>query len=132
MAAPAAVGVPLTLRGVASSVAITTAQGGGSTARLQALARTADTLVVLMARANLSEVTAALAPAVGATRPAVLVSNATLPEQRSVSGSLADIAWLADRDRIQAPATLIVGDVVAASPLLAALGQIPTLEAARG
>ena len=120
-AAPESVGVPVTMRGIASSVAITTAQGGGSPARLEALARAADTLVVLMAREGLGEVTAALARAVGATRPAVLVSKATLPDQRSVSGPLSDIAWLADREGIPAPATLIVGDVVAASPFLAAV-----------
>src|SRR5439155_1263304 len=37
-AAPESVGVPVTMRGLASSVAITTAQGGGSPARLEALA----------------------------------------------------------------------------------------------
>ena len=102
-AAPESVGVPVTMRGIASSVAITTAQGGGPPARLEALASAADTLVVLMAREGLGEVTAALARAVGATRPAVLVSKATLPDQRSVSGPLSDIAWLADREGIPAP-----------------------------
>ena len=130
IAAPESVGVPVTMRGIASSVAITTAQGGGSPARLEALARAADTLVVLMAREGLGEVTAALARAVSATRPAVLVSNATLPDQRSVSGPLSDIAWLADREGIPAPATLIVGDVVAASPFLAAMNEPSRLEVA--
>jgi uroporphyrin-III C-methyltransferase/precorrin-2 dehydrogenase/sirohydrochlorin ferrochelatase len=120
LAAPAAVGVSVTMRGVASSVAITTGQGDTSLDRLKSLARAADTLVVLMARANLGEVSAALAQVVGATRPAALVSSATLPEQRSVSGHLSEIARLADRERIEAPATLIVGDVVAASPFLGA------------
>ena len=121
LAAPAAAGIPVTLRGVASSVAITTAQGGGSLDRLRALALAADTLVVLMPRAGLSEVAAVLARAVGGSRPAAVISNATLPNQRSISGPLDRIAHLADQALIETPATLVVGDVVAAAPALAVL-----------
>jgi uroporphyrin-III C-methyltransferase/precorrin-2 dehydrogenase/sirohydrochlorin ferrochelatase len=114
LAAPAAAGIPVTKRGVASSVAITTAQGGGSIDRLADLARSADTLVVLMALGDLSAVAAALAGAVGGSRPAAVISNATLPNQRSVSGTLDRIARLAAEAAIEAPATLVVGDVAAA------------------
>jgi uroporphyrin-III C-methyltransferase/precorrin-2 dehydrogenase/sirohydrochlorin ferrochelatase len=111
-AAPAAAGIPATMRGVSSSIAITTAQGGESMDRIRQLARAADTLIVLMARSNLEEVAAVVARAVGGSRPAALISNATLPEQRTVSGPVADIARLAERESIEAPATLIVGEVV--------------------
>jgi len=121
LAAPAAAGIPVTLRGVASSLAITTAQGGGSLDRLRQLALAADTLVVLMPRANLAEVAAVLARAVGGSRPAAVISNATLPNQRSISGPLERIARLADQAAIETPATLVVGDVVAAAPALAVL-----------
>jgi uroporphyrin-III C-methyltransferase len=82
------------------------------------LALASDTLIVLMARSNLEDVAAALAGALGKSRPAALVSNATWPDQRTVSAALGDIARVADRERIEAPATLIVGDVVAAAPYL--------------
>jgi uroporphyrin-III C-methyltransferase/precorrin-2 dehydrogenase/sirohydrochlorin ferrochelatase len=113
LAAPAAAGIPVTKRGVSSSVAITTAQGRGSIRRLAGLARSADTLVVLMALGELSEVAAALAGVVGGSRPAAVISNATLPNQRSVSGTLDRIARLTREAGIEAPATLVVGDVVA-------------------
>ncbi|HXD81624.1 MAG TPA: uroporphyrinogen-III C-methyltransferase, partial [Candidatus Acidoferrum sp.] len=113
LAAPAAAGIPVTKRGVSSSVAITTAQGRGSIRRLADLARSADTLVVLMALGELSEVAAALTGAVGGSRPAAVISNATLPTQRSVSGTLDRIARLASEAGIEAPATLVVGDVAA-------------------
>ena len=119
LAAPAAAGFPVTRRGVASSVAITTAQGPGALDRLPELANAADTLVVLMARADLSEVAAVLASAVGGSRPAAVISNATLADQRSVSGPLDRIAALADEAAIYAPATLVVGDVVPATLELA-------------
>jgi uroporphyrin-III C-methyltransferase/precorrin-2 dehydrogenase/sirohydrochlorin ferrochelatase len=118
LAAPAAAGIPVTKRGVASSVAITTAQGGGSLDRLALLARSADTLIVLMALAELSEVAAVLGRAVGGSRPAALISNATLPSQRTVSGTLDRIARLATEAAIEAPATLVVGDVVAVEQLV--------------
>jgi uroporphyrin-III C-methyltransferase/precorrin-2 dehydrogenase/sirohydrochlorin ferrochelatase len=122
LAAPAALGIPATLRGVSSSLAITTAQGGDSLDGLADLARASDTLVVLMARTNLEQVTAAVAAAVGGSRPAAIVSNATLAGQRHVVGTVADIARLADAEGLEAPATLIVGEVVAAMPAAAVTG----------
>jgi uroporphyrin-III C-methyltransferase/precorrin-2 dehydrogenase/sirohydrochlorin ferrochelatase len=118
LAAPAAAGIPVTRRGVASSVAITTAQGGGSLDRLEDLAAAADTLVVLMAFGELSEVAAVLARAVGGSRPAAVIGNATLPTQRSISGTLDSIARLAAEAAIEAPATLVVGDVVAVQQMV--------------
>ena len=118
LAAPAAAGIPVTKRGVASSVAITTARGGGSLDRLADLALAADTLVVLMALGELSEVAVALARSVGGSRPAAVISNATLPTQRSVSGTLDSIGRLADEAEIEAPATLVVGDVVAVEQMV--------------
>jgi uroporphyrin-III C-methyltransferase/precorrin-2 dehydrogenase/sirohydrochlorin ferrochelatase len=123
LAAPAAAGTSVTRRGVAASVAITTARGGGNLERLVELARAADTLVVLMARADLVEVTAVLARAVGGSRPAALIGNATLPDQRSVTGPLDRIARLADEAAIEPPATLVVGDVVSAERALAGVGR---------
>jgi uroporphyrin-III C-methyltransferase / precorrin-2 dehydrogenase / sirohydrochlorin ferrochelatase len=111
LAAAASIGVPATLRGVASSIAITTARGGAN-ARLRELAAASDTLIVLMARANLQETAAEVANAVGPSMPAAVVSRATFDDQRSVTGPVADIARLADAARLAAPATLIVGDVV--------------------
>jgi uroporphyrin-III C-methyltransferase/precorrin-2 dehydrogenase/sirohydrochlorin ferrochelatase len=119
LAAPAAAGIPVTKRGVASSVAITTAQGAGSLGRLADLARVADTLVVLMALGELAEVAKVLGRAIGGSRPAAVIGNATLPGQRSVTGTLDRIARLAAEAAIEAPATLVVGDVVAAVLVLA-------------
>ena len=118
LAAPAAAGIPVTRRGVASSVAITTAQGSGSLDRLADLARAADTLVVLMALGDLSEAAALIGRAVGGSRAAAVIGDATLPSQRSVTGTLDSIARLAAEAAIEAPATLVVGDVVAVERVL--------------
>jgi siroheme synthase len=50
---------------------------------------------------------------VGGSRPAAVIGSATLPAQRSVSGTLDCIGRLAVEAAIEAPATLVVGDVVA-------------------
>jgi uroporphyrin-III C-methyltransferase/precorrin-2 dehydrogenase/sirohydrochlorin ferrochelatase len=121
LAAPASAGIPVTLRGVATSFAVTTAQGGASLDRLHDLALVADTLVVMMPMSNLTEVAAVLARAVGGSRPAAVISNATLANQQSISGPLERIARLADQAAIGTPATLVVGDVVAAAPALSVL-----------
>ncbi len=124
MAAPAAAGIPLTMRGVSSSLAITAARGGDGKERLRELARSAETLVVLMPRTNLSEIAATLVAAVGGSRPAAIISNATLPDQRSVSARLDNIARVADEAGISTPATLVVGDVVAVIPAISTPGSL--------
>jgi siroheme synthase len=78
-----------------------------------------------MARADLAEVAAVLARAVGGSRAAALIGSATLPDQRSVMGPLDRIALLADEAAIEPPATLVVGDVVAAELVLAYATRSP-------
>ena len=115
LAAPAAAGIPLTMRGLASSVAIVTATGDGGDGRsLREIAAAADTLVVLMALGSLDEVATELGQVLGPDRPAAVVAHATLPDQRTVRGSLRSIARLARAAGLDPPATLIVGEVVAA------------------
>ncbi len=116
LAAPAAAGIPLTMRGVSSSVAITTAQGRDRLERLAHLARSAETLVVMMPRASLAAIAGALIPVVGGARPAAVIAGATLPGQRSVTSRLDGIARAADEAGLGTPATLVVGDVVRAIP----------------
>jgi uroporphyrin-III C-methyltransferase / precorrin-2 dehydrogenase / sirohydrochlorin ferrochelatase len=108
LAAPAAAGIPLTMRGVASSIAITTAEHD-----VRRLATAADTLVVLMAHARLQATAASLAEVLGPGRPAAMIAAATLPGQQVAVGTLADIAERSMRAGLKSPATLVVGEVVA-------------------
>jgi uroporphyrin-III C-methyltransferase / precorrin-2 dehydrogenase / sirohydrochlorin ferrochelatase len=120
IAAPSAAGIPLTMRGVASSLAVTTADHD-----VRRLAATADTLVVLMAHGKLAEVTSALAEVLGAGRPAAVVARATLPGQKVVVGTVGDVARRALQSGLEAPSTLVVGEVVAQAP--AGLGPLVDL-----
>ena len=116
LAAPAAARIPLTMRGVSSSIAITTAQTGEGLRRLAALAGAAETTVVMMSRAALAEIAATLIPVLGADRPAAVIASATLADEVSVTATLAGIAKAADDAGLGTPATLVVGDVVTAIP----------------
>jgi uroporphyrin-III C-methyltransferase/precorrin-2 dehydrogenase/sirohydrochlorin ferrochelatase len=118
-AAPAAAGIPLTLRGVASSFAVTSLKAGdasGAGTRLEALAQAADTLVLMMPLADLDEVGVRLGRVLG-ERPAALVAGASTPQQHVVRAPVTGIAEAARRARIEGPATLVVGEVVAWSAL---------------
>ena len=115
IAAPAAAGISLTMRGVASSLAVTAGEGDVQPARLGQLAASADTLVVLMAHGKLEAITATLVEVLGRDRPAAVISSATLPEQEVVTATLGNIAEEARRAGLGPPATLVVGEVVAAA-----------------
>lgn len=115
LAAPAAMGVPVTLREVARSVAIVTASSAEDTdapaMNFAALARI-DTVVVLMGRARLGDVVAGMTEAGRAAEtPVACVERATTREQRSVVGTLATIVELVERAGLRAPMVTVVGDV---------------------
>jgi uroporphyrin-III C-methyltransferase/precorrin-2 dehydrogenase/sirohydrochlorin ferrochelatase len=112
LAAPAAAGIPVTHRGVSASVAIVTGHRvGGGPSGLEAMARSVDTLVVLMP-AELEIITARFAAALGADRPAAVVSQATTTNQQVVRAPIGEIAAAARAARVEPPSTLVVGDVV--------------------
>jgi len=57
-----------------------------------------------------------------ATTPAAVVSRGTLPDQESVSGTLADLAELAAG--LESPALVIIGDVVAVGAVIASASAV--------
>jgi uroporphyrin-III C-methyltransferase len=110
-AAPALAGIPLTLRGASSSVAFVTARTATGLADLERVARSADTLVVLMVGRDLSEVARRLAGVLGKGRPAALVVRASAPDQQVVPSDLGRIASAAAAGGLEPPALLVVGEV---------------------
>ena len=130
LAAPAAAGIPITLRGVARSFAVVTARSGEEFAAsdgpdYHSLAGI-DTVVFLMARERLAEVAASLVLAGrDAATPAAVVERGTQPGQRVVVGTLRTIARDADSAGIEAPAVLVVGPTAAlASPSAAHVSEL--------
>jgi uroporphyrin-III C-methyltransferase len=107
LGAAAALAFPLTHRDAAHSVTF-------SAGRKAARARPAEsTLVFYMALAELESICDDLTrDGRSSSTPALVVSSATLPTQRHVAGTLADVAALARDAALESPALLFVGDVV--------------------
>jgi uroporphyrinogen III methyltransferase / synthase len=116
IAAPAYAGIPVTHRGVASSLAIVTGHEDPAKAESSldwdALSRM-ETLVVLMGVGNLPRIVERLL-ALGreTTTPAALIEWGTLGRQRTVAGTLADIVERVAEAGLVSPAIIVVGDVV--------------------
>ena len=120
IAVPAAAGIPVTHRGVSSSVAFVTAHdlGDGATGdalneRLGHLARGAGTLVIFMAGAGLAAVRRVLMDAgLAGTTPAAVIESGTLREEVVGRGPLAELPSLLP-SRAEGPVLVIVGRTVA-------------------
>ncbi|NQY82559.1 MAG: uroporphyrinogen-III C-methyltransferase [Alphaproteobacteria bacterium] len=114
MAAPSYAGIPLTHRGLSSSVSFITGHGAsGNVPNMNwtALAQGADMLVFFMAMKHLSLIQQNLLRAgLPPGHPAGLISNGTLPGQKVRLGTLGALPELAAD--IEPPAIIVVGEAV--------------------
>ncbi len=117
IAGPAAAGIPVTARGVAQSFTVLTghgADGGGLPALPVLPTLPGHTLVVLMGRAHLGQIAEQLiAAGRDPATPAACIQSATTADQRVTRASLSTIAEAADRDGLQAPVVIVIGEVAA-------------------
>jgi uroporphyrin-III C-methyltransferase len=126
IAVPAAAGIPLTHRGVASSAAFVTAHdlddgeaGAAARRRLRRLVRAADTLVIFMAGAHLGRAREVLLGArLPRATPAAVIESGTLPGARVRRGVLADLVSLG-AGRGEGPVLVVIGATVAIAGALA-------------
>jgi uroporphyrinogen III methyltransferase / synthase len=117
IAVPAYAGIPLTHRGLTSTVAFITGHEDPTKEKSdidwQALAKI-GTLVFLMGVKNLPQITKELIKnGKKPDTPAALIRNGTTPKQEVLIGTLNDIVILAYANNLKPPAILVVGDVVA-------------------
>jgi uroporphyrin-III C-methyltransferase / precorrin-2 dehydrogenase / sirohydrochlorin ferrochelatase len=115
LGAAAYAGIPLTHREHAHSVTFVTGhgQGHGPEPDWRALAMPGATAVFYMGLARLHRIVEMLlAHGAPGTRPAGIVAQGTASDQRVVTATLATIRSVAASANLQAPALLIVGDVV--------------------
>lgn len=126
---PGLAGIPVTHRGVAHELVVVSGHVApddpSSLLDWPALGALRGTLVLLMAVRNLAAIaTALVANGRGADTPAAVVCEGAGPRQRTVTGTLSDIAERARDAGVTPPAIVVVGPVVAAlRPALAPHGQ---------
>jgi uroporphyrinogen III methyltransferase/synthase len=110
-------GIPVTHRGLSSSVAFVT--GHEDPAKLQSairwdsLAAGVDTIVFFMGVARIREIASQLtAHGKSDQTPIAVISWGTYEDQQTITGTLADIADKVQREKVKAPALIVVGEVV--------------------
>ena len=124
---PAAAGIPVTHRGVTSTVVVASAHDEGTDLPAALLTAPADaTLVMLMGVTSLATTAAGLVAAGRSPQtPVAVVERGWTPSQRTTVGTLASIAQVC-RDRgVESPAVVVVGAVVALRELLGDLTARP-------
>jgi uroporphyrin-III C-methyltransferase len=121
---PAALGIPVTHRGLSSGVTFVTGHTqDGNEPNWDALVRCGTTLVVYMGLSRLDEICAALmAAGMNPETPACAIENGTLRNQREVVSSLRDLAKNVDNRKIASPAIVVIGGVVRFATVKAGLG----------
>lgn len=117
LAVPAVAGIPVTHRGVAHEFTVVSGHLSPDSAKSlvdwSALARLRGTLVLLMAVLNAPEIARRLIEGGRAPgTPVAIVCEGTLASQRRVITDLASLGEDLRRHRIEAPAIIVVGEVV--------------------
>ena len=121
IAAPAAVGIPVTDRRFTQGVALVTGHGSEHEPDWAALAKSRLTLVIYMGVSRVERlVDALLLGGLSADTPAAAISAAHTPQQRSALCTLATLGETLAQEQLGSPAILVVGDVVQAAPMWAA------------
>lgn len=112
--APLLASIPVTHRGISNQVVMCTGYGKNNTSPDLIQYHPEQTVVFLMAVGRLRElcnnlITKANYPP---TTPVGIVERAGCPEQRTVVGTMENIANLADKYKVKPPSTIVVGEVV--------------------
>jgi uroporphyrin-III C-methyltransferase/precorrin-2 dehydrogenase/sirohydrochlorin ferrochelatase len=123
VAVPGLAGIPLTHRGLAHEAVIVSGHVGPDDDRSLvdwgALARLTGTLVILMGVDSLPKIAHELVAGGRAPgTPVGIVIDGTMPTERVVVATLADVAEIAEREGVRPPAVVVVGEVVGLRPSL--------------
>ncbi|MGI9099777.1 MAG: uroporphyrinogen-III C-methyltransferase [Solirubrobacteraceae bacterium] len=130
VAAPAYAGIPVTQRGLAAAVAFVTGHEDPEKEETlidwPALAAFPGTLVFYMGVRRLDRIASQLvAGGRSATEPVAVIERGTFPDQRTVGGTLGDIAARVGEAGVRAPAITVVGAVAGLREELAWFGGGP-------
>jgi uroporphyrin-III C-methyltransferase len=114
IAGAGAAGIAVTARGASRGFWVLTAttDTGDLNPEIFIAAETDATVVILMGLAKIADIALAFKAAGKSDLPVAVIQNATLPEQREVFGTIADIAEKVKKFGIGSPAVIVIGEVV--------------------
>jgi len=123
IAVPAYAGIPITHRGLSSSVAFVTGHEDplkqASSVRWDYLAKSVDTLVIFMGVSRIGFIAAELIQyGRGADTPVGIVRWGTYQSQETWITTLGEVQSVIEREHIQSPAIIVIGEVVSLQPQL--------------
>ncbi len=112
VAVPAAAGIPVTHRGMATGFLVATAHGEDPSlvAHLAAIPPEI-TIVLLMGVRSLQMVVDVLSQHRPATTPAAIVERGWTPDQRTISATLGTVVTAAQEQGVRAPSIVVIGEV---------------------
>ena len=111
---PALAGIPVTDRRYSSSFTIVTGKEdpGKEEEKLDYGELNADTVIVLMGVGNLPKISKQMLRTRGADTPVAIIESGATDKQRVVTGTLENLAELAEKENIKPPAITVIGEVV--------------------
>ncbi len=116
IAVPAAVGIPVTHRAYTQGVTLVTGTSGDGCVEpnWNALAKSGTTLVIYMGLARVLNIVARLiAGGLPPDTPAAAIASGTLPGQRHVKATLAELPARISAEGLDSPAIIVIGQVAA-------------------
>lgn len=121
IAVPANVGIPVTKRGLSESfwVVTGTTTAGELSGDLALAAQSTATVVILMGTKKLGEITEIYQKTGKGHLPIAIIQSGTTREEKITAGFIHDIEQKALENQVEAPAVIIVGEVVRESLRLA-------------
>ncbi len=115
-AVPLYAGIPVTHRDYASSVAVVTGHQAGKGERpvnWSKLAGAVDTVVILMGTESLDSIAQKLMDGgLSSATPVAIIEQGTSQQQRTLISTLSSVTKVAQEKNLQAPAVIVVGNVV--------------------
>jgi len=111
---PGLAGIPVTHRGASESFWVVTAttENGELSKDLAFAIQSNATVIILMGTAKLAQIVECFLQAGKAETPIAIVQNGSLPNQKAVIASINTILPIAKAFEIDAPAVIVIGDVV--------------------
>lgn len=114
LAGPTLAGIPVTKRGINESFWVVTATtcSGGLSKDLTHAAASSATIVILMGVGKLELISQLFTMYRNKSEPIALIQNASLKNQKVVTGTLETIVEEANKEGIKPPAVIVIGEVV--------------------
>jgi uroporphyrin-III C-methyltransferase len=115
LTALASASIPVTMRGISRAITLATGHAAGTDDDVDwlALAKTNEPVVVYMGLKNIEKIVSMLMQGGRAPEtPVAVIMSATTPQERIFTSRLETIAADAEREQFEAPALIVIGDIV--------------------